>query len=288
MAPIALTEAREFAPAEGVDVMVEALRFELAMLEESVRRAEAEADDLERLVDAASPSRREGSGALLWLTSFLDQFGSDATLKRLERLTCARQEATARVTEAQVEAERIRRAGLLGDPESALPMNQNLELVAAGPVDATVAEPAAAGSVDVAGVQPERADLAGSDLAAVPGSGVAGIGGEEPSEVAPVEPGAMAAAAAVAGSEPPVPPAQSVEQVAFMGGASLEEEVGGIHVTGLAPAVNAELSEQAFVDFWNAQSEAERDRWWTAIPIDALLPMLALVGVLVVVLARIA
>jgi hypothetical protein len=97
--------ALAYAPAGAVEVKLAALRYELEVLEEAVRRAEAEADELERLaVDAFDD---EDQAVLVSVSRFLEQHGTDAGARRRALLDDGQVLADRRLVGAREEIEVI-------------------------------------------------------------------------------------------------------------------------------------------------------------------------------------
>lgn len=92
--------------ADEVDRVLAAARYELAVLEDAVGRAEQEAEELEQLaagrVAAGDPSATER------VVRFLDLAATELAARRRATIDAARAEASARVAAAEEDADRIR------------------------------------------------------------------------------------------------------------------------------------------------------------------------------------
>lgn len=112
-----LIGAREVVPAEAVEALVAATRFELALLADGVQRAEAEADDLERLVGDAPVATGDELAIFDRLSGWFAQQAEDLDARRRQLVEAGRAQADARLQRARDEAALIR----LDGPDVALP-----------------------------------------------------------------------------------------------------------------------------------------------------------------------
>lgn len=94
-----------FVPAAAVEVLVEALRYELALLEAAVISAEQAADGLERRVGGVPD--REDDAALLRVAAFLDQLDAEGAARRRATLDEGQILADRRLVGGREEAEAI-------------------------------------------------------------------------------------------------------------------------------------------------------------------------------------
>ena len=116
-----LTEPRDIVPIAVADGLVASARFDLALLAESVQRAEAEAEALERLVATTSSTVPPDEMVIYErLSGYFDQQALELDARRNEVIDRGRLEAEARLARANEEAAR-----LLGPTSAASPADDS-------------------------------------------------------------------------------------------------------------------------------------------------------------------
>ena len=255
-----LLGARAVVPAESVDAMVASVRFDLALLSDHVKRAEAEATELERLVADAPPVRGNELAAFDRMSGYFHQQTLDLEARRRGAVAAARAEADERLARARDEAVLIRLDGP-GIDAPAGPVGELLTVAAVPAVEAVEAVGEAAEPVMPAEPVVPAADLLdGVDLTELP-------------ELLPILEAMLADEPLPAASPSPV----------TVDAPRVSDAVD------TASGVRADAGEQ-FDTFWNAPEPPpppKAARWWTMVPVGALLSMLAIVVVIVLLLSLI-
>jgi hypothetical protein len=236
----------ELVPAHEAQVSVAAARFQVAFLTDAVRRAEAEADELERQIVTVDDTHIDEAAVLHRVEALLERLALDACERRQATVESARLEAEARRDSGRAEFDRIRRSPLDTGPVAVA--HQADEIVDAGPVVDLADPPAEVDVMDLADVDLSGLDL--SELAELVPVLASMLRGEEPAS--PVE--AAVPAAAVSTVEPVDPAAGE--------------------------------ADERFRNFWEADVSPpveEPEPWWTMVP-TPLLGIIAVAVLLVLLL----